>query len=449
MDRRKFLSGLPASVAAVYAGKFLTGCGGAATPQPRVPTGLAPPRRFVNELNYVAAYGQSLSVGTRGTPAISTSQRFDSVMFAGGLLAQSYNPDLAFDYGSLAPLVEDDSMTNFDRTVQQAGIHGETTMSGTLEAIKELIASQDKLTTEDINFRLLGSCPGEGNTSISELAPGTVPYERLLYEVAQGLALAQAGSLTFGVPCITWIQGENDINTPPQDYLAALQNLFTSFNTDIQGITSQTKDVQFIMYQTAAAGCFGIAAAQYQLTQMMTNVHIGTPCYPFQTDGAPWNDLVHLTNVSYKTMGGYFGSAFKRLVVNEENWLPLSPATITASGNVITLVLNVYGGAQVVADTVHTTTTCPVKPSLGFTLLDASGNSLDIDGQVAVTGENQITITSPVPVASGFALEYGNLINGFGGGNIRDNYGDQYVFNGGGLNVPMHNWLTVFYYQFP
>jgi hypothetical protein len=103
----------------------------------------------------------------------------------------------------------------------------------------------------------------------------------------------------------------------------------------------------------------------------------------------------------------------------------------------------------VVADTVHVTTTCPVKPSLGFTLLDASGNSLNIDGQVAVTGEDQITIISPVPVVSGFTLEYGNLINGFGGGNIRDNYGDQYVFNGGGLNVPMNNWLTVFYYQFP
>ena len=47
MDRRKFLSGLPASVAAVYAGKFLTGCGGAA---PR--TYLRHPLRLDRKLLY-------------------------------------------------------------------------------------------------------------------------------------------------------------------------------------------------------------------------------------------------------------------------------------------------------------------------------------------------------------------------------------------------------------
>jgi hypothetical protein len=396
------------------------------------------------------AYGQSLALGVFGVPPLSTVQRFDSVMFAGGMFAQSFNSDLSEDYGSLIPLIESDATAVYS-SLQHLGAHGETTESGTFEAVKELMESQDGLTTQNIDYRFLGSCPGKGRQPIAELTVGTIPYQRVLYEATQGLALANAAGLTYGVPCVIWIQGESDVDvgTTHAAYLAALLNLFQQLNADLKSITLQTKDVQFIMYQTARPGCFPFATAQYEVAQQTANVHIGTPCYPFQTDGPPWSDGVHLDNVSYKTMGAYFGSAYKRLVVNGEKWLPLSPTAITASGNVITLALNVYGGAQVVADMQTTTTTNPIKPSLGFTLLDASGNSLDIDGQVAVTGGDQITITSPEPVASGFVLEYGNLINGFGGGNIRDNYGAQYVFNGGGLNIPMNNWLTVFNYQFP
>ncbi len=52
------------------------------------------------------------------------------------------------------------------------------------------------------------------------------------------------------------------------------------------------------------------------------------------------------------------------------------------------------------------------------------------------------------PVTAGFTLNYGDLINGTCGGNIRDSQGDTYIFNGGGLNYPMHNWLVVFSYTF-
>jgi len=257
--------------------------------------------------------------------------------------------------------------------------------------------------------------------------------------------------MTYGVPCVTWMQGESDLDvgTSYDAYLAALLNLFEHLNSDLKAITGQADDVQFIEYQTARQGCFPYAVAQYAAAQQMANVHIGTPCYPFQTDGAPWSDGVHLENISYKTMGAYFGSAYKRLVINGEKWLPLSPASFSVQGNVITIKLNVYGGAQVVADTTHTTTTCPVKPALGFSLLDADGNLLDIDNKVVVTGIDEITITAPETVTTGFTLNYGDVdATGFGGGNIRDNYGDQYVFNGGGLNIPMNNWLTVFTWPF-
>jgi hypothetical protein len=260
--------------------------------------------------------------------------------------------------------------------------------------------------------------------------------------------LAQQMGKTFGVPCVTWMQGENDIPTSQPDYFNELGALFTDLNADILAITGQEKTVQFLIYQTAAANCFAIACAQFDLAYVTANVHIASPVYFLQTDGAPWNDEVHLAALSYKTMGAYFGSAYKRLIVNGESWKPLSPASISAQGNVITIQLNVYNGASVLADTQTTTTTNPIKPSYGFSLTNASGDALNIDNQVQVTGTSQITIASPESVVPGFSLFYGDEIDGFGGGNIRDNFGDQYVFNGGGLNIPMHNWLTPFGFPF-
>ncbi len=445
MNRRRFLAGLPSSLALLAAGRVWTGCDAPAAA--RLPP--APTRHYDYGLSYLPSYGQSLSLGERGSPALSTVPRFDSLMFAGGLIAQGRSSNLALDYGALVPLVENDSLVDFDASLIGIANPGETPVSGTVEAIKELMQSEDGLGTADRTAREQGSCPGHGAKTGEDLARGTIPYNRLVYEATQAAALAKSMGLTFGVPCVTWMQGEEDVPTDPVEYTAELAQLFADLDGDLRAISGQSKPVEFLLYQTAVPGSYPIACAQYELAQTMANVHIAAPVYPLPTDGAPWNDRVHLANLSYKTMGAYFGSAFKRIVVNGEAWLPLSPAQVSASGQIITLTLNVQGSAKVVADQAFTTTTLSIKPSLGFTLLDAAGNVLNIDGGVTVTGPDQIAIAAPVPIQAGFVLQYGNVIDGFGGGNIRDDFGEQYVFDGGGLNVPMHNWLTVFSYRFP
>jgi hypothetical protein len=57
-------------------------------------------RSYDYELCYIPCYGQSLSLGAGGLPALSLRQRFDSLMFAGGAIAQGYSPNLEQDYGS-------------------------------------------------------------------------------------------------------------------------------------------------------------------------------------------------------------------------------------------------------------------------------------------------------------------------------------------------------------
>lgn len=394
-------------------------------------------RSYDYELCYIPCFGQSLSLGAGGVPALSLRQRFDSLMFSGGTIAQGYSSDLAADYATLVPLVENNNAPGFDTSLIL--YPGETPLSGAFEAVKELMASQDGLSTSSIGYRLLGSAPGQGGVGIAAFQQGTVPYQRLLYEVSQAKAIAASVGASFGVPALFWVQGESDGELTQPEYLAALQQLFTSLNADVLAITQQQKAVQFLTYQTASHGCYQIACAQFQLSQQQANVHVAAPAYPLQTQG----DGTHMLPLSYKLLGAYFGSAYKRVVVNHDAWQPLSPASITASGNKIVVQLNVQPGASILADTFSTTTTSPIHNAYGFTLTDASGNALNIDGAVAITGGAQITITSPESVQAGFTLGYGN-----GGGNIRDNFGLQYVFNGGGLQQPMHNWLTVFRYVF-
>ena len=396
-------------------------------------------RSYDYELCYIPCYGQSLSLGAGGLPAVSLSQRFDSLMFAGGTIARGYSSNLTQDYGSLVPLVENNNQPNFDTSL--IIYPGETPLSGAFEAIKELMESQDGLTPSSITYKLLGSCPGLGGVGIADLSRGTAPYERLLYEVSAAKTLAAQLGLTFGVPALFWLQGESDACCLSQaQYYADLQALFQSLNSDVLAVTDQSKDVQFLMYQTAYQGSFPIACAQYELSMAMANVHIASPAYPFQTQG----DYTHLTSLGYKWLGAYFGSAYKHVVVNGEAWHPLSPLSITASGTTIVIDFN-NAGTALVADSSFVTTTSPYRAAaLGFYLTDASGNALDINAQVRITGAAQITITSPKAIAAGFTVGYGA-----GGGNIRDNYGEQYIFNGGGLQLPMHNWLTVFNYTFP
>ncbi len=448
MDRRKFVKDISISAAGLYASRYATGCASAHSPaQPGWRDGGA--RDYGYELCYVPSYGQSLAMGERGSPAISTTQRFDSLMFSGGLLAQGYSSDLNVDYGSLVPLVEMDSLDGFNAVYLGIANPGETPQSGMFEAVKELMYKQDGIGIHDISYRFVGSCPGHGGYSIKQLSRGTVPYQRLIYEVQRAKKLATTSGLTFGVPCVTWMQGESDMQTPPQDYLLDLQTMFDDLNNDILAITGQGKFVQFIQYQTATPGAFGVAAAQYALTQLAKNVHIGAPAYFLKTVGSPWKDGTHLSALSYKIMGAYFGSAYKRLIINGECWLPLSPAQISASGNSVMIRCHVADGASLFADRISTTSTRPIKRSLGFALLDKSGKALNIDGHVQVTARDVITIDTPQSVTSGFVLKYGDVIEGYSGGNIRDDFGVQYVFDGGGLNVPMNNWLTAFSYRFP
>ncbi len=428
------------------------------------------------EMMYLPSYGQSLAQGVDALPVATTSQIYDSLMFVGGVVANANNTLSGSEvYASLVPLVEQvwsitPSSPNYLTLYNLIGSTntGETPLSGALETIKGLMIRENNVHPSDRSYVFVGSSPAQGGKPIVLLSKGSFPYNLLLSEVVAAKGFAQAQGKTFGVPAVTWTQGEGDAvslpglvyETPTSVYAAALTNLFNDLNTDIKAITGQTKDVQFIMYQTfggiATYGppAFHIAVAQLQVAQTLPNAHVATPAYPLQ-NYVSYD--VHLSSTGSKQLGGYYGKWFKRIVVDGNTAfkaLEPSDSSFKTAGNVVSITLPL-DQTPIMIDTTNYTSQTGALPNYGFQLTDASGAAVPIS--VAITGSDTIQVTASESIQTGFTLTYGASPDGVHGGwgNIRDNQGTIDTVslpglgaNGTALVMPLHNWLRQFSHTF-
>ena len=139
----------------------------------------ASPENFDAEIVMLISYGQSNSVGTDGQPALTTSQAYDNLSFAGGVRPG----DLAVGspLGSFIPLVERDKPNTTDM--------GETPIGGATIAIKDLVAIENGIAYTQQTYQLLGVANGAGGAPIASLEKGTAQYNVLLSHVTAAKAV--------------------------------------------------------------------------------------------------------------------------------------------------------------------------------------------------------------------------------------------------------------------
>lgn len=375
--------------------------------------------RFPSEINMVLSYGQSLSVGADGTPPISTTQRFDNLRFAGGVRSQ----DSGTPYTSLVPLIETEVSTT-----------GETPITGATDMIKELIAAEDGLTYTEHAFQLLGSAPGAGGTAIAGLSSGTTPFNRFVADVQNGYTLAQAAGKSFKVGGFFWTQAESDYigNTPKATYKTALVTLRNDLEAQVQSITGQSEPLACISYQVQAHATYGypgnpyLAVAQLEVAKENPHHYVACPLY--------WSgQSIHQSAQNYKRLGAYYGLAYKRIVIDGEDWKPVMPVQIDRQGTIILARFNVPKG-PLVLDTAFR----PMQADYGFSVVDSGGAAVTISS-VTLVGPDTVKIVTAT-AATGGRLRYG-MVNG---GNLRDSQGDTIIFDGNGQNFPLHNWCVIF-----
>lgn len=387
-------------------------------------------------VNQIFGYGQSLSVG-QATPAISTAQSYDNLMFYRGMRPQyDYTGEtVAQWYTSLVPAIEAQSPT-------QSSL-AETPSMGTADMIKERILAEEGKSYTQHQYQILISTPGYGATTIAELSKGGTHFARMVEQATYGKNLANAAGKTHAVQAVTWTQGESDYlaGTTQTTYAARLNTLIADINTDIKAATGQTKDIPVIGYQisshiTYAADDFpDIALAQLEVEAANPLFYIACAMYPFS-----YHSGGHISNVSTRWLGGYYGLAYKRIVVNGEDWKPLKPIASVRQNNVAEIRFHVPQGKLT-----FDTTQVAAQTNYGFALLDQNGAAMTISS-VEIIDTDRVRIKASVTIPAGAKVRYaftGDTITGKG--NLRDSQGDTITFAIPGSTAKrMDNWCLIF-----
>lgn len=388
-------------------------------------------------------FGQSLSQGAYSTPILTTSQKHDSIMFSGGIRPQHPSYDVPNFYADFIPLVEAADISGY--------VGYETPLGGATDAVKQLIQNENGITFDKQKYQLLGTACGEGGMSINSLST-TYLNNNLKPAITNAFNLCQSKGLTYGMPLMGWVQGEEDNkpgnNVTIQQYKDRLQNLIGLVDAHLKTLDSSLYldgviTTQLCSFKTSGRIEPHIELAIYQAaTAPNTNVHLACPLYIFD-----YKDGYHIDGPSSKWMGAYIGLVHKRVLVDGQDWKPVHPISHVKQGAILEVKFHVPV-QPLVFDTSH----IALNTNYGFSLVDSSNNAIAISS-VSTTQGDAVKIIAATPIPAGSKLRYAwtpsaspNRTTG-PRGNLRDSQGNDLIFDPTGINKPMHNWCPIFEYE--
>ncbi len=343
-------------------------------------------------LSHVLVTGQSNSVGFAGTPALTTTQPFQNLMFDVGVMtARSCDDDGCLDYAKptkLVPLVEGD--TYFDYPV-------ETIASGLANEAAKLTPQSQLLVSVHGRSGNSYACLRKGGCAFYEDKSYLRPFEEAMKQVEDAKALAASQKLDYVVRAVAVIHGESDHYAPPfpldgtsgaaggvQTYADALVEWQQDYETSIQALTRQTAPVPLLVSQMSNWNDrpeSEIPTRQLEAHgRAQGKVVLVGPTYmlPFA------EDCIHFTNHGERRLGEYFAKAYSRVVAG--SWEPLRPIAATRSGTNV-VVRFAVPAPPLVLDTERVTD----PGGFGFEWVGGDGNTLTIK-DVKVTAPDAVTI---------------------------------------------------------
>ncbi|HIG3161364.1 sialate O-acetylesterase [Klebsiella pneumoniae] len=374
------------------------------------------------QINGFISYGQSLSNGGgAGNSAISTTQPYSNLTYSSGPVGTTF--------AATKPLVESGP---------------ETICSGMSNYASLTALRDDGVKPED--HVIFSGAPGRGSTSIAALSKGGAAWTKF-ENFVKNMPVVNVGK-SCALHAISWLQGENDQapdRTPYATYLAALLQLQVDITELAQTELGQKTPVYMLTYQHNTHTTINNSATQRAFVQAQRQSDyftLVTPTYPF-----PHNtDTIHLTSVSYKWLGAYFGRAYKQLVIERRRPDNVFPMGATWSGNEVRVKFRVPA-----APLTFNTTRVPLTTNYGFKVQTAAGVAIDISS-VAIEGDDTVLITlSSTPAAAPlvrYALDYlapGLVIVNGASGNLCDSTNEKCTF--GGTDYSMEYYSPAFELQ--
>jgi len=361
----------------------------------------------VSYFNHILSTGQSLSTGTNGAPALSTTQPYSNKMLSGS---------------SLVPLIESSVETM------------SSAMANTLTALSPLGNFQSAVTRH-----------GVGGTAYSGLKKGTSPYSNGITQATNVKNAATALGLTDRVIGVTTIHGESDHlagnGAYYESYLVEWQN---DYNTDVKAITGQSSDIPLFTDQMSSHTGYNATTSLIPIAQLSAaennpgDIILVGPKYFLN-----YSDSAHLVAASYRWLGEYYGKVMKKVVIDHESWRPLSPDLIIRSGNIIYANFHVPAG-----ELVFDTTLVNAKTNYGFEYYDSTSSASISSVEILDTDTVKITL-SGVPSGSDQRLRYaytgtagaqpGASVAGSAHGNLRDTDSTSSLYGN-----TLYNWSVHF-----
>lgn len=280
--------------------------------------------------------GQSLSVGARGLPVLSTNQPYHNLKLSTDHLPWPIAPNdthltlmpLVEPVGSLAPRWGPPSSW-------PENIYGETPHSAMANEITALVRAN-----ADRDFVSVHCAVGEGGRGIVYLKKNPIKkgvsgrsYEAAMIATKAITRLAKAAGKTYGVGAIIVTHGETDATNA--DYENELRRLWSDYNTDIPAVTGQKQRIQMIVSQQNSCADYSASAlAQWRIgVDYPADIVCSGPKYQYPY--AP--DCIHLTVEGYRQLGEKYGQVYYERVILKKNWQPLEPDGIERNGRTITV----------------------------------------------------------------------------------------------------------------
>lgn len=368
-------------------------------------------------LHGILLTGQSHAIGYNGCPAISTSQPYE-------------NLKLNTAYTKLKQLIED-----VDVSDDCSGAN-ESPMSGMANTITTLSSGH--------SFQSVVLNNAVGGYAYSQLKQGTTPYNNGLTYITTANTIAGTLSRTFKVDAVANMHGPAD-RSHPELYEGYLEEWQRNYDTDIKAITGQSADIPMFIDQSSNFSTYGVGpdipVAQLKATEdYPTRIYMVAPKYMLHFLSSDW---VHMTPASYQLLGDYYGKAIKRVLVDGQSIVALTPAEEVRKGNVITVRFNVP-----VTPLAWDTTNVLSKTNYGFEFYDDSGATPAISS-VALQGQDAVRITlasTPTGATQKIRYAYSGTVSQPGAdqsgaprGNLRDSDTTQ-----GSANTNLYNWAVHF-----
>jgi len=432
--------------------------------------------RPVWDFNHVIAYGQSLSSGWEGWPALSVEQRHDSLMIGASVHGISENGSQWVPAGAaeFRPLVATVMRNAPQGEVLEADAAaalppganalGETVLEGALDLLRgRQLALRRVRGDGSFAGRFVASSCGVGGRSVEQLSLGAGLFNRPRMAAMEAKRLATAAGGSYGVAALVWLFGENNaVGTSGTgdraEFVALSAKLQADFNRDVvAGIAGQANTPAVFTHQVSGiyvrdSTDLAIPMAQLDCAYGLPDWFMVGPAYPVTEKGG------HLDANGYRWLGQQFGKVMHKVLDLGEGWKPLHPLQATWRGTQVLVDFHVPH-PPLVFGPCYVRTKATTFADGGFSVTDDTGR-IGVIAAAVVAGACVLLVLERPPGENPVLWYAGQAAHG-GYGNLRDSdpteASQAYEYHAGsgqypgadiaelvGKPYPLWNWCVAF-----